>query len=84
MSYTIWYMAQITIYLPDEIEAAAREAAETQQTSISRWIAEQITANLSSTWPAPVLKAFGAFPDFPEARELRRGYGKDARREPLD
>jgi len=77
-------MAQITIYLPDEVEAAARKAAEEEQTSVSRWIAERIIANLSSAWPVPVLKAFGAFADFPEARELRRGYGKDSRREPLD
>ena len=76
-------MAQITIYLPDEIEAAARKAAEERRTSVSRWIAEQITGNLSSTWPVPVLRAFGAFTEFPEAKELRRGYGKDTPREPL-
>ena len=67
-----------------EPEAAARKAAGKRRISVSRWIAGQITGNLSSTWPAPVLKAFGAFAEFPEAKELRRGYGKDAPREPID
>jgi hypothetical protein len=77
-------MAQITIYLPDDIEAEARKAAESEHTSVSRWIAGQISEKLSAKWPAAVRKAFGAFPDFPDADELRRGYGKDSPREPLD
>jgi len=77
-------MAQITIYLPDEIEAKARKAAKQQHTSVSRWIAEQVTRNLTSTWPAEVLEAFGAAPDFPDAQELRSGYGKETRREPME
>jgi hypothetical protein len=32
-------MAQITIYLPDEIENRARKAAKVKGTSVSRWIA---------------------------------------------
>ena len=80
----IKYMAQITIYLPDEIEAKARKAAKKQKTSVSRWIAGQLTEKLKSAWPPEVLEAFGAFPDFPEAKDLRKGYGKDAPREPLD
>ena len=78
------YMAQITIYLPDEIEAKARKAAKQRRTSVSRWIAEQVEEKLRSTWPEAVLKAFGAFPDFPAVEELRRGYGKDVPRESLD
>jgi hypothetical protein len=33
-------MAQVTIYLADEIEARARKAAKAQGTSPGRWIAE--------------------------------------------
>ena len=77
-------MAQITIYIPDEIEAKVRKAARRQKTSVSRWIAGQLTERLKSTWPADVLDAFGAFPEFPDARTLRRGYGKDASREPVE
>jgi hypothetical protein len=74
-------MAQITIYLADEIEAQARKAARKQHTSVSRWIAQQVTEKLEASWPSDVLEAFGSIPDFPEADVLRRGYGVDARRE---
>jgi|KBSMisStandDraft_5_1062788.scaffolds.fasta_scaffold2497502_1 hypothetical protein len=77
-------MAQLTIYLPDDIEEQARSAAKKENTSVSRWIAEQVTQKLSRSWPAEVLEAFGAIPDFPEAAELRSGYGKDAHREPIE
>jgi hypothetical protein len=77
-------MSQITIYLPDDIEAQARKAAEVRGTSLSRWIAEQVKEKISSEWPAEVLAAIGAFPDFPEAQELRNGYGVDVPRESLD
>lgn len=78
------YMARITICLPDEIEAQARKAAQIQHTSVSRWIAEQVTEKLAATWPPDVLETFGAIPNFPEAEELRRGYDEDAGREPLE
>jgi len=77
-------MARITIYLPDEIEAAVRKAAKRPATSVSRWIAGHLAEKLKSTWPPAVLDAFGAFPDFPETKDLRRGYGGDAPREPLE
>jgi hypothetical protein len=76
-------MAQITIYLPDEIEEKARQAAQTEGTSVSRWIAEQVVRNFVQKWPKAVLEAAGAFPDFPDVPAIRGGYGKDRRREPL-
>ena len=77
-------MAQITIYLADEIEAKARKAAKVRGASLGRWIAEQVAEKVKSSWPPEVLAAVGAFPDFPEAEDLRRGYGPDAPRESLD
>jgi hypothetical protein len=76
-------MSQITIYLPDEVERRARKAARAEGTSVSRWIAGQVVRRLEESWPKAVLDAAGAFPDFPNARELRKGYGKDRPREPL-
>jgi hypothetical protein len=76
-------MAQITIYLPDEIEKRARKAAKAEGTSVSRWIAGQVEHRLKGAWPKAVLDAAGAFPDFPSVQELRKGYGKDRPREPL-
>jgi hypothetical protein len=76
-------MAQVTIYLADDLEAQARKAAESSGTSLGRWIAEQVSLKVKSSWPPEVLGAIGSFPDFPEQAELRRGYGKDTRRDSL-
>jgi len=76
-------MAQMTIYLPDEIEARARDAAKSKGESVSRWVADQVVHSLAETWPQSVLDAAGAVPDFPSLDELRRGYGKDAAREAI-
>ena len=76
-------MAQVTIYLPDDIEAEARKAAKAQGTSIGRWIAGQVSEKVKNAWPPHVLAAIGAFHDFPDAESLRKGYSADAQREPL-
>jgi hypothetical protein len=76
-------MAQITINLPDELEAKARKAASARRESVSRWIAGQVARSLSDTWPKGVLDAAGALPEFPSLNNIRKGYGKDARREPI-
>jgi len=77
-------MAQVTIYLPDELESKARQAAKANGKSVSRWIAEQVVQSLEDAWPQSVLDAAGAIPDFPDTTALRRGYGPDAPREPID
>jgi hypothetical protein len=73
-------MAQITIYLRDDLEARARKAAKAKHEPVSRWIAHEIERSLSATWPQEVLDAAEALPDFPALREIRKGYGKDAPR----
>jgi hypothetical protein len=77
-------MAQVTIYLADEIEAQARKAAKAHGTSLGRWIAEKVAEEVKTTWPPDVLAAIGSFPDFPEAAALRGNYGADAARDSLD
>jgi hypothetical protein len=77
-------MAQLTIYLPRDIEEKARRAAKARKQSVSRWIAEQLSMNLADTWPKEVLDAAGAIPDFPPLEEIRKGYGRDSRRESFD
>jgi len=64
-------VAQATIYLTDEIEAQARTVAKQRGASLGRWIADRVTENVENTWPPEVLQAIGAFPDFPEAADLR-------------
>jgi hypothetical protein len=76
-------MAQLTIYLPDEVERKARKAAKAKGKSVSRWIADQVVQSVGDTWPKAVLDAAGAFPDFPNLDEIRSGYGSDLSRESL-
>jgi hypothetical protein len=77
-------MAQLTIYLPDALEAKARKAAKARRESVSRWVAAQVQRSLSDSWSQRVLDAAGAFPDFPELNQIRKGYGKDAPRERME
>jgi hypothetical protein len=77
-------MAQITIYLPDDLEKQARKAAKAQRKPVSRWIAEQLEQTLDNRWPKGVLEAAGALPGFPDLRTIRKGYGRDVTRESLD
>jgi hypothetical protein len=76
-------MAQLTIYLPDDVENKARRAAKANRTTVSRWVAEQISRSLRDSWPPEVLQAAGAFPDFPDLSEIRAGQAKAVEREKL-
>ena len=77
-------MAQITLYLPDDLEGEARKAAKAEGKSVSRWIADQVMHTLEGAWSQGVLDAAGAFPDYPSLEEIRRTYGADAPRERVD
>jgi len=77
-------MAQITIYLPDEIERKARRAAKAKRVSVSKWVAGRVTDALEDAWPLGVLDAAGALPEFPSLAEIRRSSGQDAPREPFE
>jgi len=77
-------MAQITIYLPDAAEKRARKVAKADGKSVSRWIAEQVLHHIEDAWPKSVLDAAGAIPDFPDVSELRKRYGPDSPRKPIE
>jgi hypothetical protein len=77
-------MAHLTIYLNDETERRVRHAAKTAKVSVSKWVADRLSKSVESSWPPEFLALAGSFPDFPEADELRQGYGEDIPRESLD
>ena len=77
-------MAHLTIYLSDDVEQQVRKAAKAAKVSVSRWVADRVAKSVETSWPAEFIALAGAFPDFPEASELRKGYGKDVPRENLD
>lgn len=73
-------MGQVTIYLDDDTEAKARDAAATKGVSLSKWIAERIERGTRAEWPAFVRELEGAWADLPSAAELRKRQGRDVRR----
>lgn len=77
-------MAHLTIYLNNDVELRVRKAAKAANVSISKWVADRVTKSVETSWPPEFLALAGAFPDFPEAAELRKGYGDDVPRESLD
>jgi hypothetical protein len=83
--YDILYgMAHLTIYLSDDVELRVRKAAKAAKVSMSKWVADRVTKSVETSWPPEFLALAGAFPDFPDADELRKGYGEDVPRESLD
>lgn len=76
-------MAQVTLYLDEETRRRMRTAARAAGVSQSRWLAELVRKGTAAEWPAEVRELAGAWRDFPEAEELRRGPGRDVDREGL-
>jgi len=76
-------MGQITIYLDDETEKLVNRHAEGAGESASKWVAEAVRKRARSEWPADIFSLFGSWrdEDFPDAEELRKGYGADVRLE---
>ncbi|MFM7201890.1 MAG: CopG family transcriptional regulator [Myxococcota bacterium] len=79
-------MAQVTVYIEDELESRMRAAAQAANLSHSRWLANLIRERLAVQWPHDVAALAGAWrdsDDFPEAETLRANLGTDAAREHL-
>ena len=77
-------VANLTIYLPDDVEQQVRKAAEAAHVSVSKWVADRLSKSVETSWPPEFLALAGALADFPDAAELRKGYGEDSPRERLD
>lgn len=76
-------MAQITVYLDDEVAALLKDAVKGTSVSQSQWVADAIKARVKREWPESVKALAGAWPDFPWAEEIRARGAKDAKREKL-
>ena len=73
-------MAQVTIYIKNELEEKMVAAAAAQQISKSRWISELIEDKLQTSWPASIEEMVGTWSDFPDQLENK---GADVKREEL-
>jgi hypothetical protein len=76
-------MAQMTVYLDDEVLALVNRAVQAAGVSKSHWVADAIRARARQEWPESVRSLAGAWPDFPTLEEIRRSTSADAPREEL-
>lgn len=74
-------MAQVTIYLDDDVLALVKAATRNSGLSRSQWIADAIRHRVKNEWPAAVVAMAGSWPDFPSAEEVRQSHGTDLSRE---
>jgi hypothetical protein len=65
-------------------ELRVRKAGKAAKVSTHKWVADRVTKSVEAAWPPEFLALAGAFPDFPDAGELRKGFGEDIPRESLD
>ena len=73
-------MAQVTLYLDDELLIRLRASAAREQVSQSQFVANLIRQAVEDRWPEDVLALAGAIPAFPLAHELRAHMAPDAPR----
>jgi len=76
-------MSQITIYLDDDTARVLKKQVKVSGESASKWIQAAIKKRARTEWPQDVLAVLGSWKDvdFPDAEQLRKGYGLDAPRE---
>ncbi len=76
-------MAQITIYINNELESKVKQMAKAQNISISKLISKLLEKNLHDEWDREVKKLVGSWKDFPSLEEIRSKQGEDIKREVL-
>ena len=73
-------MGQVTIYLDDETEKQARNAAQAKGVSLSKWVAEKVQRGARAAWPASVRELAGKWTDLVSTEEIRKRAGGDISR----
>ncbi len=76
-------MARLNLYLDEDTARKLRAVAKVSGLSQSKWVAKVIRERVSDKWPPQLAALAGAWPDIPEAEDLRQGLGQDSLREPL-
>lgn len=74
-------MAQITIYINNDLESKIKEIANSLDTSISKYISTVIEKNISNNWNPKIKNLAGSWSDFPAIEEIRSDNAHDAKRE---
>lgn len=74
-------MAQMTIYLDNELEIKLKKNVALLGISLSQFVTGLIRKELHEEWSSSVHQLVGAWDDFPEAQTLRNTTAKDSVRE---
>ncbi len=64
-------MAQITIYIDNNLEEKIKEVAKNTGQSISKYISNAIEQKLNNSWNEDVKTLSGSWSDFPTLKEIR-------------
>ncbi len=74
-------MAQITIYINNDLESKVKEIANSLDTSISKYISTVLEKNISNDWNPKTKELVGSWSDFPTIEEIRHDNTPDIKRE---
>jgi hypothetical protein len=74
-------MAQVTIYIPNDLESQVKEMAGSLNISISKFISNVLEQKVQNEWSSSSRKLAGSWDDFPTLEEIRDNQGKDVERE---
>ena len=75
-------MAQVTIYLPNDLESRIKAMAGSLDLSISKLITTLLEQKVRNEWSPDIRELAGAWgEDFPSREEIGAGEGRDVPRE---
>jgi len=74
-------MAQVTIYIPNDLEKKIKQKAKELNISISKFITTLLQQKVNDSWSSDTKKLAGSWDSFIDAKELREVKAKDIKRE---
>ena len=74
-------MAQVTIYMNNDLETQIKAMASSLNISISKFISSILEQKVQTEWSHESKRLAGAWDDFPSLDEIRKTAGQDAQRE---
>ena len=74
-------MAQVTIYINNDLEIKVKNMAISMNISISKYISNILEEKVKNQWSENVKKLNGSWSDFPTLEEIRKNDVNDLKRE---
>ncbi len=74
-------MAQVTIYIDNELESKIKNIAQSLNIPIGNYISMILEKSITDHWGSSIKKLPGSWNDFPTAEELRENNPQDITRE---